>query len=67
MSSGKLARAVCDRCGLAFNYPEIRTEADTQLRVCETCQDGPDPYRRLVRKSDDLSIPYPRPDTDISV
>lgn len=66
-SSGNLANAICDRCGLEFAYRAIRSEADTLLRVCSDCIDQPDPYRRLVIKPDNLALQYPRPDVDLTV
>jgi NAD-dependent SIR2 family protein deacetylase len=64
-SSGSLAVAICDRCGLKYGYKELRAEADTQLMVCSSCCDRPDPYRSLVIKPDRLALEKPRPDVDL--
>lgn len=39
-ATGKYSRAICDRCGFAFDYPELNTEPGTSYRVCAVCNDG---------------------------
>jgi hypothetical protein len=72
-ASGKHAWALCQRCGLRFDYREIRAESGTQVRVCRECDDG-----RFNRVEHPQNGPFPVtpdpqalrwafPDTDLAV
>lgn len=64
-SGGKWAWSICDRCGLRYDYTAVRTETDTNFRVCLDCLDEPNPYLRLKVEPDAIALLYPRPDTNI--
>lgn len=62
-----VAIGICDRCKFAF--PLVDLEADRNspgLRVCRADNDLYDPYRLPARKSEDISLRYPRPDVDLT-
>jgi hypothetical protein len=61
-ASGRLSFAVCDRCGFRFNYTQIMTERQTNLRVCRACVDSPYPFWAFSRPVDAQSLRHPRPD-----
>lgn len=56
-ASGKLSRGVCDRCGAAFDYPELQDQVIARkrsgLRVCHACLDHDHPQLFLPRNLDD--------------
>ena len=66
-ASGKLAKAICDRCNFRYDYIELRADGNSPgLRVCESCRDPKNPWREPAIQPDAISLKYPRPDTDVS-
>jgi hypothetical protein len=64
-TSGKFAKAICDRCGDKMNYSDLKKEW-TGLRVCEECLDEEDPLEFPTNFPVDAeSLHNPRPDNDI--
>lgn len=63
-SAGKLAIAVCARCGMTFNYPELIEDGNIKgLYVCkEGCYDNIDPYKLPPPPPDSFVLHHPRPD-----
>lgn len=61
-SSGRKALAICDRCGMAYPYPEIRAEWN-RARVCPECWESKHPQLDPPDvKADDEALRYARPD-----
>lgn len=52
-ASGKYSKAICDRCGQAMDYTELKAQIvarkDTGLRVCGGCLDQDHPQLFLPR------------------
>ena len=59
---------ICDRCRLKFYqkdlYPDINYPG---LRVCVDDMDVLDPYRLAPRKTEDITLPFVRIDTNIGL
>ncbi len=55
---------VCDRCKRKRQYDALTDDPNAPgLRVCtDGCADNFDPWRLPPRKTEDIAIPYPRPD-----
>lgn len=67
-SAGKVAIAVCGRCGLKYQYNELRPDRNTPgLRVCADCCDDKDPYKLPARRSEKITLQYPRPDEPLTI
>lgn len=64
---GVLAIAVCPRCKRKIYYGELRTDPNTQQKLCKRCIDLYDPYRLAPRTTDVITLQYPRPDDEIAV
>jgi hypothetical protein len=64
-----IAIAVCDRCKMKRPHAVMRNDPNFPgLRVCnEGCADQFDPYRLPARKTERITIRFPRPDVNISV
>lgn len=64
-----IAIAVCDRCKMKRPHAVMRNDPNFPgLRVCnEGCADQLDPYRLPARKTERITIRFPRPDLDIAV
>lgn len=65
----QVAIAVCDRCKMKRSITELIADPNVPgLRVCRDrgCADQFDPWRLPARKSEDISLKYPRPDTPLS-
>ena len=64
-----IAIAVCDRCKM--KRPIIEEMPDPNfpgLRVCQQgCADQKDPYRLPARKTERITLAYPRPDVSVAV
>jgi len=64
-TSGKYARAICDRCGIEIKYTDLKKEW-TGLKVCKECWD---PKTAIEFPSnfpvDAESLRDPRPDGDL--
>jgi hypothetical protein len=64
-TSGKFAKAICDRCGDKMKYLELKLEW-TGLMVCEECFDPKDPLEFPTNfPIDPESLRNPRPDNDV--
>lgn len=65
---GTTAIGVCDRCKRKVPYSELRPDGNSPgLRVCSNpgCWDHKDPYRYPARKTENISLRYPRPDEEL--
>lgn len=66
LASGRLSKAICDRCNFKFDYQALRADGNTPaLRVCNNCWDMKDPYRLPPIPNDAISLKFPRPDTPL--
>ncbi len=55
--------AICDRCHLKKYYDELRPDGDKPgLRVCPDCYDELDRWKLPARKTEDITLRYPRPE-----
>ena len=64
------AIGVCDRCKQKVPYSELRPDGNSPgLRVCGKlgCYDARDPYRYPARKTENISLRFPRPDEPLEV
>ena len=67
-ATGKRSKALCDRCGLRYNYDQLKEQIENRrpsgLRVCPTCLDEDHPQLRIgvVNISDAQALRHPRPD-----
>jgi len=66
---GDLAIAVCDRCKMKRAHAEMRPDPNFPgLQVCgQGCADDKDPYRLPARKTEKITIRFPRPDVSVAV
>ena len=64
-----IAIAVCDRCKMKRPHAVMRNDPNFPgLRVCnEGCADQLDPYRLPARKTERITIRFPRPDVSIAL
>lgn len=64
-----IAIFICDRC--KFKRPIIEAMPDPNfpgLKVCQQgCADQKDPYRLPARKTERITLQYPRPDVSVAV
>jgi len=65
-ASGKYSKAICDRCGQATDYTDLKAQIvarkDTGLRVCQDCLDQDHPQLFLPRVfSDPQALRNARP------
>ena len=64
-TSGKYAKAICDRCGDKIMYTKLRLEW-TGLKVCRTCWDPKTALEFPTNfPADPEALRDPRPDNDI--
>ena len=64
-TSGKYARAICDRCGEKIMYTKLRLEW-TGLKVCRTCWDPKTALEFPTNfPTDPEALRDPRPDNDV--
>jgi hypothetical protein len=64
-SSGKYARAMCDRCGIEVKYLDLRDEW-TGLKVCNDCWDPKTALEFPTNfPTDPEALRDPRPDNDM--
>jgi hypothetical protein len=58
-------QAVCDRCRVTMEYSALSFDRDNPgLRVCVKCNDQLDPYKLPARKTENITLRYPRPEYD---
>lgn len=64
-----IAIAVCDRCRMKRPHAELSKDPNFPgLMVCEQgCKDQFDPYRLPARKTERITIRFPRPDANVAV
>jgi hypothetical protein len=64
-----IAIAICDRCRMKRPHAELSKDPNFPgLMVCEQgCKDNFDPYRLPARKTEKITIRFPRLDADIAV
>jgi hypothetical protein len=63
-----IAIAICDRCKCKYPHAVLRSDPNFPgLRVCDTgCADQFDPYRLPARKTERITIRFPRPDESLT-
>jgi len=62
-----LSVAICDRCRIKFPYTELRPDPNFPgMRVCEYDMDNFDPWRLPAIQTENISLRFPRPDTNIA-
>ena len=64
-----IAIAICDRCRMKRPHAEMRSDPNFPgLQVCgQNCADEKDPYRLPARKTERITIRFPRPDVSVAV
>jgi len=64
-----IAIAVCDRCKMKRSHSVMRSDPNFPgLQVCnEGCADEFDPYRLPARKTEKITIRFPRPDVSVAI
>lgn len=64
-----VAIAVCDRCKMKRPHAVMRSDPNFPgLQVCDQgCADEFDPYRLPARKTEKITIRFPRPDVSVAV
>ena len=67
--NASIAIFICDRC--RFKRPIIEAMPDPNfpgLKVCQQgCADEKDPYRLPARKTERITLQFPRPDVSVAV
>ena len=69
-SKSPLAIGICARCNTKVPYTELRPDGNSPgLLVCNDpgCRDSLDPWRLPARRTEDITLKHPRPDTDIAI
>lgn len=63
-----VAVAICDRCKMKRPLAEMMNDTNSPgVRVCsKECCDELDPWRLPARRTEDISLQYPRPDEDLT-
>jgi hypothetical protein len=63
-----IAIAICDRCRMKRPAAELRSDPNFPgLKVCgQNCADQMDPYRLAARKTEKITLMYPRPDVSVA-
>lgn len=62
-----LSIAICDRCSRKFPYVDLMPDPNYPgMRVCKDDLDNFDPWRLPARQTENISLRFPRPDTDIA-
>ena len=63
-----LSIAICDRCKMKRAHAEMRADPNFPgLQVCgQGCADEIDPYRLPARKTERITIRFPRPDVSVA-
>lgn len=63
-----LGIGVCDRCHRKFPIGDLQPDRNSPgLLVCQADNDVFDPWRLPTRQSEDITLPYYRPDVPIGV
>lgn len=59
---------ICDRCRRKFSITDLHPDRNTPgLIVCDADNDVFDPWRLPARQSEDITLPYYRPDVPLGV
>lgn len=60
--------AICDRCRMKRSITKLVHDANAPgLRVCgDTCRDVYDPYRLPARRTENITLQFPRPDATLT-
>ena len=63
-----IAIAICDRCRMKRPHAEMSSDNNFPgLKVCaQGCKDQLDPYRLPARKTERITIRFPRPDASVA-
>lgn len=62
-----LAIGICGRCSIKMPLDQLLPDANSPgLMVCEKDRDEFDPYRLPARQTDNILLPFLRPDTPLS-
>jgi len=63
-----IAIAICDRSKMKYPHSVLRSDPNYPgLMVCDTgCADQFDPYRLPARKTERITIRFPRPDESLT-
>ena len=67
LGNATLSIAICDRCKMKRAHSEMRSDPNFPgLQVCgQGCADEKDPYRLAARKTERITIRFPRPDVSV--
>ena len=58
---------ICPRCGFKRKVSQQVIDPNNKLVVCnQGCSDIYDPYRLPARRTEDITLRYPRPDESVS-
>jgi hypothetical protein len=61
-----LAIGICGRCSLKFPLDSLMPDLNSPgLMVCRDDMDDLDPYRLPPRETEDITLQFPRPDTQL--
>lgn len=63
-----IAIAICDRCRMKRPIIEMQPDHNFPgLKVCQRgCVDDRDPYRQPARKTERITLQFPRPDVSVA-
>lgn len=62
------AIGICDRCKRKFPLDKLMSDPNSPgLRVCADDKDDFDPWRLPARKTEDITLQFPRPDEPLVV
>lgn len=69
LGNSDIAIAVCDRCKMKRAHSVMRSDPNFPgLQVCDQgCADQFDPYRLAARKTERITIRFPRPDVSVAL
>lgn len=58
---------ICDRCKEKMSIQELFSDPNAPgLRVCLECRDLFDPYRLPARQTENIALPFTRPDVPLT-
>jgi hypothetical protein len=62
-----LTIAICDRCKMKRAWVSLIPDPNSPgLRVCKDCADEYDPYRLPARQTENITMPWLRPDLPLA-
>jgi hypothetical protein len=65
LDGNKVSIAICPRCCMKIQYDDLRQDPNNLNWYCAECVDLYDPWRLPARKTEDISLRHPRPDTEL--